>query len=251
MRGLDIFRGHFAPYAGQYVLIGGTAAALTLEEAGLEFRATKDLDVVLHIEALNAEFGRAFWAFVEQGGYGTRQASGTGKPILYRFQKPTNERFPAMLELFCRSPDGIELAGGSRLTPIPLGESASSLSAILLDDIYYQFIIAGRKEIDGLARIGEEQLIPLKAVAWLDLSARRDRGESVDAKNIRKHAYDVLRLSQVLTADSKIEVVARIGEDLRLFLDRIASDGSYDPQAIGMEVTLGVLIERIGQAYGV
>jgi hypothetical protein len=27
-----------------------------MEEAGLEFRATKDLDIVLHIEALNAEF---------------------------------------------------------------------------------------------------------------------------------------------------------------------------------------------------
>jgi len=251
VKGLDVFREHFASYAEQYVLIGGTAATLTLDEAGLEFRATKDLDVVLHIEALNAEFGHAFWAFVEQGGYAIRQASGTGKPILYRFQKPMNERFPIMLELFCRSPDGIELATGSRLTPIPLGESASSLSAILLDKVYYDFIIAGRKEVNGLARIGEERLIPLKAVAWLDLSARRDRGEPVDAKNIRKHAYDVLRLSQVLTEDSKIEVAAKIGEDLRLFLDRIASDGTYDPKTIGIDATLSALIERVARAYGV
>ena len=44
VRGLDIFQERFAAYVDQYVLIGGTAASLTMEEAGLEFRATKDLD---------------------------------------------------------------------------------------------------------------------------------------------------------------------------------------------------------------
>jgi hypothetical protein len=53
VKGLDVFQNHFARYADQYVLIGGTAATLAMEEAGLEFRATKDLDIVLHIEALN------------------------------------------------------------------------------------------------------------------------------------------------------------------------------------------------------
>jgi hypothetical protein len=173
VKGLDVFQNHFARYADQYVLIGGTAATLAMEEAGLEFRATKDLDIVLHIEVLNAEFAAAFWAFVEQGEYEIRHASKTGKPVLYRFQKPKNERFPAMLELFCRSPDGMVLAAGSQLTPIPIEDETASLSAILLDDAYYAFIIAGRKERDGLRWIGEEQLIPLKARAWLDLNTRR------------------------------------------------------------------------------
>jgi hypothetical protein len=47
VKGLDIFREFFAPYSGEYVLIGGTAASLAMEEAGLEFRSTKDLDIVL------------------------------------------------------------------------------------------------------------------------------------------------------------------------------------------------------------
>jgi hypothetical protein len=50
VRGLDVFQGWFADYADQYVLIGGTAASLTMEEAGLAFRAAKDLDIVLHVE---------------------------------------------------------------------------------------------------------------------------------------------------------------------------------------------------------
>ena len=41
--GLELFKEHFRPYADNYVLIGGTACELALEEAGLPFRATKDL----------------------------------------------------------------------------------------------------------------------------------------------------------------------------------------------------------------
>jgi len=67
VRGLDVFREYFAGHADQFVLIGGTAATLAMEEAGLEFRATKDLDIVLHIEALSPSFGEVFWSFVEAG----------------------------------------------------------------------------------------------------------------------------------------------------------------------------------------
>jgi hypothetical protein len=58
VRGLGVFREYFAAHAGQFVLIGGTAATLAMESAGLEFRATKDLDIVLHIEALRPDFGK-------------------------------------------------------------------------------------------------------------------------------------------------------------------------------------------------
>lgn len=78
VKGLDLFRGHFAELGDQYVLIGGTAATLAMAEAGLEFRATKDLDIVLHMEALTPAFGTAFWAFVEKGGYKIRQSGQAG-----------------------------------------------------------------------------------------------------------------------------------------------------------------------------
>jgi hypothetical protein len=120
VRGLDIFRDWFKDYANQYTLIGGTAATLAMEDAGLEFRATKDLDVVLHLEALTPEFGKAFWGFLEAGGYTTRQVSATGKPVFYRFQKPSDTRFPAMVELFARAPQWLDTADSVRLTPIPL-----------------------------------------------------------------------------------------------------------------------------------
>jgi len=77
VRGLDLFRETFAAYADQYLLIGGTAASLTMEDAGLRFRATKDLDIVLHVEVLTPAFGAAFWQFVNAGGYQLQQVVDT------------------------------------------------------------------------------------------------------------------------------------------------------------------------------
>ena len=249
VRGLDLFREYFAGHTDQFVLIGGTAATLAMEEAGLEFRATKDLDIVLHVEALRPEFSEAFWNFVEAGRYEIRQASNTGRPVLYRFQKPADERFPVMLELFCRAPDGIKLAEGSHLTPIPIDEAAASLSAILLEDAYYEFILEGRREVDGLPWVGEDRLIPLKAIAWLDLGDRKAKGEKVDSRDIRKHAIDVLRLSQLLAPEVRIPVVAKISEDLNRFLDGIQADQSIDPKSIKINNSVAEIVERIAQSY--
>ena len=59
--------------------------------------------------------------------------------IRYRFQKPTAKEFPAMIELFSRTPKGLGLAEGSHLTPLLIEEAAASLSAILFDEDYYAF----------------------------------------------------------------------------------------------------------------
>jgi len=246
VRGLDIFQERFAAYVDQYVLIGGTAATLTMEEAGLEFRATKDLDIVLHVEALTPAFGEAFWKFVEDGGYEIRQASDTGKPIFYRFQKPADDRYPAMVELFARAPDGLQPAEGSQLTPIPLDEAVSSLSAILLDEVYYAFIMAGRREVDGLPWVGEDRLIPLKA----ELTARKEQGAQVDAKDVRKHLNDVLRLSQLLAPATRIPIDKKIGADMTRFLIAVSADTSIDPKTLQLgNVAVTELVARIAQAY--
>ncbi|KII32681.1 MULTISPECIES: hypothetical protein [Pseudomonas] len=55
VKGLDTFREAFAGHAERYVLIGGVAASLALEEAGIEFRSTRDLDIVLLSRLLSAD----------------------------------------------------------------------------------------------------------------------------------------------------------------------------------------------------
>ena len=155
-----------------------------------------------------------------------------------------------MVELFARSPDGFPLAEGSQLTPIPLDEALSSLSAILLDDDYYEFIMTGRRELDGLPWIGEDRLIPLKAIAWLDLNTRKEQGAKVDAKDVRKHLNDVLRLSQLLAPATRIPLMQKIGDDMTRFLRAVASDPSVDPKALQIgDITVDELVARIAQAY--
>lgn len=250
VRGLDLFRRHFAEEGDQYVLIGGTAAAIAMAEAGLEFRTTKDLDIVLHVEVLKPGFGETFWRFIEAGRYEVRQVHDTGKPILYRFQKPEDTQYPAMLELFSRAPDGVVLGNKARLTHIPIDEALTSLSAILLDDDYYEFILAGRRELRGLPWVGEDRLIPLKASAWLDLSERRARGETIDSKHIQKHAKDVLILSQLLAPGTQFVLPEKIARDLVRFLDQLRADASIKPGALGIRASLSELIGRIERAYG-
>ncbi len=235
VKGLDLFREHFREYADRYVLIGGTACDLAMDEAGLDFRATKDLDIVLCVEALDRVFVEAFWTFVRDGKYQLQEKS-TGKKQYYRFRKPDTEGYPFMMELFSRIPDALSLADDSHLTPIPTDEDVSSLSAILLRDDYYRFLHTGKKELDGLSFVGPEHLVSLKAKAWLDLSERKSQGEIVDSKSITKHKNDVFRLYQILSPDFDGEVPDSVKDDLRNFISRMEME-EIDFKSLGLGAT--------------
>jgi hypothetical protein len=86
--GLDKFSEFFKGYESRYVFIGGTACDLVLGERNEDFRATKDLDIVLIAEALDAEFVNRFVEFITLGGYEHIRKS-TGKEEYYRFENPT------------------------------------------------------------------------------------------------------------------------------------------------------------------
>ena len=99
VKGLDIFYDYFAEFTDQYVLIGGAACDISFHSNSADFRATKDLDMVLVIEAQTKEFGQKFWEFIEKGKYKNRSGS-NGIPQFYRFDKLEEIGYPAMIELF-------------------------------------------------------------------------------------------------------------------------------------------------------
>ena len=233
VKGLELFRDHFAEHSDCYILIGGTACDLAMTDFGVEFRATKDLDIVLSIEMIDASFGKSFWDFVQAGGYEICETD-ADKRNFYRFQKPTNPDYPAMLELFSRVPDTLKIAEGTTLTPIPMDDDVSSLSAILLDDAYYDWIHDGKIEIEGVPTIGPVHLIPLKAKAWLDLSDRKAAGNRVDSRDIKKHVNDVFRLFGIIEPESKTPLVDSMQADMMLFLDRV-KEIKIDLKAFGLE----------------
>ena len=243
--GLDRFRdrysGHFHGLESRYFLIGGAATHLAIDEAGLAFRATKDLDIVLCVETLDDAFVAAFWAFVALGGYDRREA-GTAPRRYDRFQRPSDPAFPAMLELFSRRIDGVAVPDGVDLTPVPTGEDLSSLSAILLDDELYAWILEGRRTIAEVPIVGAQHLIALKMRAFVDLSDRRSRGEAVDSRDIKKHRSDVLRLLQVVTAEPLDDVPQAVRHDAARFAAMARED---PPDVRNLALVFGSLGEAL------
>lgn len=223
VNGLEYFLTHFAGFENHFVLIGGTACDLWMGEFGLEFRATKDLDIVLVADSLPAAFFERFWAFIREGQYKSLEQSET-RPSFYRFKKPKDSRHPVMIELFSRN--FLPVPEDHHLTPIPAGEDISSLSAILLGDDYFGYIVSSRMTIDGVPTVPGQCLIPLKARAYLDLVARKAGGDQIDSRQINKHRNDVFRLYLTLTPKARFALPVPLRDDLAKFLESLPSDST-------------------------
>jgi hypothetical protein len=223
VRGLDKFKEYFEQYSGNYIIIGGTACDIIIDEAGFTPRATKDIDIILVVEVLSADFIKQFWKFIQDGSYQHKEKSADERKY-YRFMKPESEEFPYQIELFSRNPDLIELDELAHLTPIPVDDDLSSLSAILLSDDYYNFVIEHSKLDNGAHIAQTEALICLKAIAFLDMTKRKANGETFDEKDIRKHKTDVFRLAVMLAEADIFDVPESIKNDLQAFVDTIVND---------------------------
>jgi hypothetical protein len=211
------FREWFSGFKDHYVIIGGAACSLIMGEEEIEFRQTKDIDVVLLVEALDAGFGKRLWAYIIEAGYAHRQKS-TGKSQFYRFYKPKSATYPEMIELFSRRIDGLTLPDDAVITPVPMGEDISSLSAILLNDEYYGFLRNGVRRIDGTPVLDEVHMIPFKAKAWLELTRRKEVSGGVDANDIRKHRRDVYRMVDLITDGFKFTLPKAVEQDMCDFM---------------------------------
>lgn len=163
--------------------------------------------------------------------------------------KPANPAYPFMLELFSRVPDVLSDIGDGHLTPIPIEDEVSSLSAILVVDDYYGWIHSGRIEVDGVPIVGPEHLVPLKARAWLDMRARKTAGEPIDSKAIKKHKNDVFRLAQLIAAEPRVSLPEVLEDDMRRFLDAVI-DEPVDVKALGLKSTsFDELVAQIRETY--
>ena len=228
VNGFTKFKERFQGVENQYVIIGGTACDLIMENEELPFRATKDVDIVLIVESITAEFGRQFWEYVKEAGYEHLNKS-TGNAQFYRFTSPKSKEYPYMIEIFSRNPDFIILEDDAVLTPLPIDDEISSLSAILLNEAYYELLKTGQKMVDGIPVLSPTCLIPFKAKAWLDLKERKLNGEQVDSKNIKKHKNDVFRLAQLITANTRQVLSLEIAEDMKKILSEIADEIRVHP----------------------
>lgn len=217
VKGIDIFKEHFSRFKNQYTIIGGFACDLLMTDSGLDFRQTADIDMVIIVEALTTEFAAAFWDFIKAGGYHARQRS-SGKPEFYRFIDPADSSYPKMIEIFSRPQNHVVLHPDTHLMPLHMEDEVSSLSAILLNDDYYEFLLNGRTVMDGISILDAEHIIPMKMKAWLDLKDKKAQGIHVNSRDIRKHRLDVFRLFPLVRENSVISVPKSVRDDIEHFI---------------------------------
>ena len=224
MRGLKAFKENFSDYRDHYVVIGGTACYILFDELGLDFRATKDIDMVVLMEEINREFGDAFWQFINDGEY-QEIAQGSHKNF-YRFTKPKNLDYPAMIELFSRKPDGLELKIDAHTMPIHIDDDISSLSAILLNDEYYELLLSQKKVIDGISVLNELALIPFKIKAFLEIKDRqqKDIAEQNASYDLKKHRKDIFRLARIIPPTERVFLSTDIKNDMQTFISGIRDE---------------------------
>jgi len=151
----------------------------------------------------------------------------------------------------CCSNGHAPLLEGTHLTPVPFEQQVDSLSAILLDKDYYAFLHGHTRLLSGVNVVTEKALIPLKARAWLDLVARKEREpDAVDSKNIRKHSNDILRLSQLLAETDRIVVSPAIRDDLDRFFESVSASVTQELLSqLDIDETPKALLTRLSDRF--
>ena len=251
--GLNRFADHFAEYLDRFVIIGGTACRIILDENAVTARTTKDLDIVLCLDTTNRvdeNFATALLEFIEAGEYEARTRA-TGKQEYYRFESPKVEGYPVMLEFFSRRPNSLPLTNEKIKCRLVVESDLMSLSAILLDDDYYAALITNKTLMRGLPILNEDLLIPFKARAHIDLERKRANGDpAVKSKDINKHRADIIRLLALIPANRRVELAEPIVRDIGMFINKLCAE-EFPTQDVVRGLTLDVVVEALETIYQV
>lgn len=162
------FRDTFRNYTDCYTVIGGTACFILMEDAGLNFRSTNDIDMILIFEDKTEEFAKIFWDYIS--------------------------------------------------------DDISSLSAIALDDDFYDFMMKGRTVVNDISVLGPEYIIPFKMFAWVNNRDLKEKGEFVRSEDIIKHKNDVFRLFSLLNPAEKIATSGNVRVNIERFLNEVVTE---------------------------
>ena len=216
--GIDEFAKFFAGYEDCYTIIGGAACEILMSQTPIDFRATKDIDMIILFEDRFKEFAALFWNYIKEGGY-TYGWKNSDEPHFYRFTDP-KDGYPKQIELFSRKPN-YHLEAPNSIIPIHIADDVSSLSAILLNDDFYEFMLKGRTVIQGLSVLSTSYIIPFKMMAWINLMKEKSDGKHVNSRDLRKHKNDVFQLFQIVPEGERVEVTGAVADSVDRFLELI------------------------------
>ncbi len=250
--GLDKFREAFADFTDNFVIIGGTACDEVLSGTIMRPRPTLDIDIIIIVENMTTDFASTFWKFIIEGRYrpGVRKGDGNSpKYVLYSFDNG-EPGYPPKIELLSRHNAVFE--NSAHTEPLPIDGEVSSLSAIILDEPYYDLTVRNSFISNGLRYASPAALAALKARAYLNLCAERESGHHVNSKDILKHRNDVLKLTATMAPGETTIVEKEVIDTINDFRDIILS--SLPNQLLSdalkaSETTLRLYLETLPTFY--
>ena len=131
-----------------------------------------------------------------------------------------------------------------------IDDEISSLSAILLNDSYYEVLKNGIKLIDGLSVLSVESLVLFKIKAWLDLSNRKLQGENIDSSDIKKHKNDIFRLSTLILGTETLSLPEEVKSDVVDFCKKMETE-TVDLKNLNIKTTKDSIIQRYKTIFDV
>ena len=223
MQGLEKFKEYMSGFRSHYVVIGGLATVLTLEDRNLPARATKDVDMIIICQPEAKQYMIRFWEFIKAGGYKLWKPDDDedSHPCFYRFVKPEDRAFPAQIELFSKVPEYVEVPEDVHIVHIPMEGYTSSFSAIIMDEVYYDFAINHSEIVGDIRILRPEALVVLKAVAYNENLRRKLDGAKVEQRDIDKHKKDVYRLAYVFDGSERFDVNETIKAQMKAFISEV------------------------------
>lgn len=207
-KNIETLLGYLRNNANCYFLIGGHAAALHFEKIGLEFRATKDYDIVLVTGLDNSSFSEEIARFITEGEYKNKYRN--EKKTAYRFEDPKSNEFPKILEFFVKEgeyPQSLD----NRLAKLDIEVNEEKISAIVLNEEIYEFAMKNVEIIDGLSLVSIDGLVALKSFAYFRNKELFEEGK-VKKDDYLKHRRDIVRLLSVTDND---DIIANLPELLK------------------------------------
>lgn len=229
---LQSFNACFQTVKDSFAVIGGCACAEWFGEAGLRFRNTMDIDMVLLVEAKDEKFFETFWGYVKAGNY-NQCVFRKGEGKLFRFEREEIDNlYPKRIELLTGL-DRLVCPEGVRIVSVAADDDSFDLSAILLEADYYDLVRNARSvSKTGMPLVNPEALLLLKAKAYLNLIDDRARGKKVKSKDITKHRNDVYNLSYLLSGHFSLFMTDNVKSDLRRFINIFQPKNESDWEAI-------------------
>lgn len=74
----------------------------------------------------------------------------------------------------------------------------------------------------------------------------------MDAKDIRKHRNDIIKLHQLLSPSEHIQLPISIQKDMKKFIDLMAKDCNLNLKSLGLKnISLNFLIDILKHTYGI